>query len=408
MAIQQSETSRIQMILRRIFLFFLAALIFCSCGKDDVPTPVKPTAHTFLLYMPGRDLLKYYNENIEGIERAVNANIPGNGRILVCYQPVSYDEATLFEIYYNPKQRKSVRKELKVYTNFQAGEVASVQQVFADVQQYASAESYGLTIGCHGLGWVPTGSPLPRSHMKQPEMDGILKTRSTRYFGDRDHELNIGQLAEAVAGLPYRFDYLIFDDCFMANIETLYDLRNSFDYIIGSPCEIIATGFPYDRTIPCLFANEGPDLVRVCYEFWDFYNSQSGQSRSGCISLAVMSELDALADVVAEIHAGQPASYDPSELQYYERYTSHVFYDLGDYINKICTDRTLYERFEQQLAQAFPEKARLHTPSFYSRFYGGGLTPITFYSGVTTSEPSLQFTDQHKETSWYRRTHRLE
>ncbi len=151
----------------------------------------------------------------------------------------------MFEIVYDARQRKCVRKELKIYENFHADETASVQEMFADMQLLAPADSYGLAIGCHGFGWIPKDAPLPQGrYVPERPLPGALITRSTRFFGDSGHLMDIAQLADAVAGLSYRFDYLIFDGCFMSNIETLYDLRHSFDYIISSPCEIMGAGFP--------------------------------------------------------------------------------------------------------------------------------------------------------------------
>lgn len=416
MAIQQSETSRIQMIIRRFWGLLLAlTFIFTSCDKDDIPEPSGPAKHTLLLYMPGRDLLQFYEGNISGLEKAVEAGTTRNGRghIMVCYQPDSYDRATLLEIRYDTKQRKAVRKELKIYENFRAENTASVQELFADVQQAAPAESYGLAIGCHGFGWVPVGSVMPKSaySMERPYPEALITRTTTRYFGDSGHEIEISQLADAVAELPYRFDYLIFDDCFMANIETLYDLRHSFDYVVASPCEIMGAGFPYDRTTPYLFSSDQPDLAAVCHAFWYFYDQDwdtiHPNCRSGCISLAVMDELEALAAIVAEIHAGPTQEYDINTLQYYEGMITHVFYDLGDYVRAICTNEALSTRFEEQLNRAFPPTSRLHTPSFYSK-WDICMIPVKSYSGVTTSEPSKLYTNQHKATSWYRRTHGLE
>jgi len=396
------------MMPRRLYGLLLTALLFfTACSKDEIPEPSGPVGHTMLLYMPGRDLLikGYYEQNIEGVERAVAAGATRNGRMLVCYQPESHDRATLLEINYDARQQKAVRKVLKTYEAFRAETTASVQELFADVQRFASTKSYGLVIGCHGLGWVPAGTPLPRSYQPERPLPGALVTRATRFFGDSGHQLNIAQLADAVAGLPFRFDYLIFDDCFMANIETLYDLRRSFDYIIASPCEILAAGFPYDRVVPRLFASDGPDLSGTCREFWNFYTSYS--TPSGCISLAVMSELDALAAAVAEIHAGPTRAYDVDKLQYYEGMSTHLFYDLDDYIRAICADDNRYTRFKEQLNRTFPENCRLYTPSFYSA-YNGVMNDIKTYSGVTTSEPSQLYTDQHKETAWYKVTHAVQ
>ncbi|MDE5815711.1 MAG: clostripain family protease, partial [Alistipes sp.] len=309
--------------------------------------------------MFGRSLLAYYEKNIAGIERAVNSEIPGDGRILVCYQPESYGKATLLEVFYDVEKQQCVREQLKTYDEFRADDAACVRRMFADIYDEAPAESYGLALGCHGFGWVPVGSVLQKSaySMEHPRPGALMTRNSTRFLGDTGHLIDIAQLAEAVTGLPYRFDYLIFDDCFMANIETLYDLRQVFDYIIASPCEVMAVGFPYDRTVPYLFASETPDLPRVCREFWNFYendwNTVPNNAQSGCISLAVTKELDALAETVAAIHAAPTNSYDAAELQSYEGLTSHVFYDLDDYIRSICSDPALYDYFEEQLARAF-------------------------------------------------------
>ena len=57
---------------------------------------------TLLLYMPGRSLIDYYERNIEGVSAAVTNQIPGDGRILVCYQPEKHSSAVLQEIRHDP------------------------------------------------------------------------------------------------------------------------------------------------------------------------------------------------------------------------------------------------------------------------------------------------------------------
>ena len=421
MAIQQSETARLQ-IIRPLCCLLLAAALLVGCSKTELPEPQPqpdaPARHTVLLYMPGQSLLRFYRSNIQHFEDAVTAGLTENGRVLVCYQPESYDKATLLEIRYDSQQQTSVTETLKIYEHFRAENPASVDELFRDVAQLAPAESYGLIIGSHGAGWIPDGVGLslaPREIATQPA--GAIVTRGggttdaeefTRTFGDSGHVLETTELAKIVQGLPYRFDYLIFDACFMANIEMLYDLRDAFDYVIASPCEIIGYGFPYDRLAPCLFSGSTPDLASVCYEFWYFYmydwDTVSNNAQSGCISLAVMDELEALAACVADILAGPLRDYDLAELQYFEGLSSHMFYDLAQYIRAICDDDIRYARFEEQLARAFPVSERLHTPSYYS-VYNYRMNPVEHYSGVTTSAPALRYQELCQKTGWYQRTH---
>lgn len=371
---------------------------------------------TLLLYMPGRSLASYFEQNIEGIRRAVDADTPGDGRIFVCWQPANQRTAELFELYYDPNSASCATREVKAYTEFNAGDPESVHTLFAELADEAPALSYGLIIGCHGKAWVPASAGTLARGALQPS-DGAKEywqpapgAYPTRSFGDSGYEMDITELADALAALPYRFDFLLFDDCFMANIETLYDLRASVDHVIASPCEIMADGFPYDRIIPQMFTDEGRshDLGAVCYEFWNLYQNDYASTiyrmQSGCITLAVMSEIDRLADVMRRINRTPAAEYDPNTLQTYEGLSPHLFYDMGQYVSVRCSDAALLDEFAECFDAAFPPESRLHTDGFYSA-YNNRMNPITHYSGITISEPSTKFTEENRATNWYHATH---
>jgi len=373
-------------------------------------------AQTLLLYMPGRSLASYFEQNIEGIRRAVDADTPGDGRIFVCWQPANQRTAELFELYYDSNSASCATREVKTYTEFNAGDPESVHTLFAELADEAPALSYGLIIGCHGKAWVPASAGTLARGALRPS-DGAKEywqpapgAYPTRSFGDSGYEMDITELADALAALPYRFDFLLFDDCFMANIETLYDLRASVDYVIASPCEIMADGFPYDRIIPQMFTDEGRshDLGAVCYEFWNLYQNDYASTiyrmQSGCITLAVMSEIDRLADVMRRINRTPAAEYDPNTLQTYEGLSPHLFYDMGQYVSVRCSDAALLDEFAECFDAAFPPESRLHTDGFYSA-YNNRMNPITHYSGITISEPSTKFTEENRATNWYRATH---
>lgn len=375
----------------------------------------KDASQTMLLYMPGQQLLSYYEKNIEGIRKAVDAGMPGDGRILVCYQPVA-DRAKLLEISYDPVRQRCISEEIAVYDPFRADDPAAVEKLFADVADIAPARRYGVVIGCHGKAWIPAGSSITAFGRRPGEspadawtpMPGALQTRA---FGDPRRELDITQLAAALDAQSYRVDWLIFDACFMANIETLYDLRHAVDRIVGAPCEVMGAGFPYDRIMPRLFADNGTtcDLRGACYEFWNFYendwNSVQRNAQSGCLSLAVAAELDALADIVRRINDLPLKAYKPEDLQIYEGLSSHIFYDLGHYVETVCPDAALLSAFDEQMEKAFPIAYRFRTAAFYSA-YNAQMNPITHYSGVSVSEPSTRQVDANRNTAWYLKTHK--
>lgn len=394
-------------------LWLLAAATLAACSKEEPGyNPPALADRTVLLYMPGQSLSTYYKNNIQGIRTAVTGRALGKGRMLVCWQPDDQTSAVMQEIYYDRNKRCSEAKTLKTYDDFDAGDPAAVQQLFADAAELAPARNYGLIIGCHGKAWIPaSGGVLPRSMLPA---DDVWTTapgaKQTRSFGDTGYELDITELAAALEAQRFRFDYLIFDDCFMANIETLYDLRSVIGYIVASPCEVMGDGFPYDRIVPHLFET-GPvadRLAETCREFWNLYENEyqstTWKEQSGCISLAVTSQLDALAEVMRRINEKGKQPFELSQLQYYEGLMTHLFYDLGHYVELSCGDPALVKEFTTQLDRAFPPESRLCTKQFYSQ-YNNGSNPVHFYTGVSVSEPSTKYVAENRMTNWYRDTH---
>lgn len=371
---------------------------------------------TVLLYMPGENLLRFYRQNIDGICRAVSADVPGDGRMLICWQPQNEGKATLEEICYDTGTRSSRIVTLKEYETFSAKSPADVATMLSDVEIWAPAGRYGLIIGCHGKAWVPRTAGNLSMNALRPNREedlwipapGALPTRS---FGDSGNELEIPELAEVLEAQSIRFDYLIFDACFMANIETLYDLRHAVDYVVASPCEIMAAGFPYERITPHLFtdATIRTSLEASCREFWEFYeydwDTISGNEQSGCISLAVMSEIDALVPLMRDIKQAPQQSFDLNTLQSYEGFNNHLFFDLEQYVKESCADQGMIDAFNAQLEKAFPPACRLYTAQFYSEF-NHRLNPVSYYSGVTVSEPSKNSkAPDNIQTAWYQATH---
>lgn len=406
------------MRLLRHTLCLLTLATLAACSKEEPGyNPPALADRTVLLYMPGQSLSAYYKNNIQGIHTAVTDRALGNGRMLVCWQPEKQTSAVMLEIYYDRNKRRSETKTLKTYDNFNAGSAADVQRIFADAAELAPAQNYGLIIGCHGKAWIPaSGGVLPYSLRSAEPDDDVWTTapgaKTTRSFGDTGYELDITELASAIETQSFRFDYLIFDDCFMANIETLYDLRRAVDYIVASPCEVMGDGFPYDRIVPHLFEGNGvlSSLEKACWEFWNLYEndwrSTIAYEQSGCISLAVTAQLDALAKEMRRVTESGKQAFDIDALQYYKGNVTKLFYDLEHYVTLCCNDQGVVDDFKARMELAFPVSSRHHTASFYSA-YDRRNHSVNYYSGVSVSEPepSPRYAAENRQTNWYRDTH---
>ena len=372
-------------------------------------------SQTILLYMPGKQLLKDYNRNIKQCVEAVSNGCLGKGRIVICYQPDNEQSALVKELSYNKKTSTCDVKTIHQIADFHAESPRSVKDLFEFVAEYAPAKRYGLIIGSHGKAWIPASKSL-RSIMSFGVISeeefwrphpSALKTRS---FGDPKHELEVGQFSEVLSQLTFRFDFLIFDACFMSNIETLYDLRKHFDYIVASPCEIMAAGFPYNRILPHLYAQEDPRkfLAAACHTYWDFYQNHweevSKNAQSGCIALTQTNQIEALAAVMRQINPRMKKVADKDSVQVYEGLSTHVFYDMGHYVVQYGGDQTDIDRFNEQMDRCFPKDGRFHTDQFYSGA-NGKMNDIVYYSGVSFSELSDRYPELNQQTAWYRATH---
>ncbi|MFI3303454.1 MAG: clostripain-related cysteine peptidase [Rikenellaceae bacterium] len=402
----------------RRFLYIIVALstLVASCSKEE-EGDLYSASQTTLMYFMGTHLKSYYNSNISDIEEAiVNGALGKNGAFYYCL-PDTSGGATLYQVIKSGNECESI--EIKNYETFESISRGSITMVIEEVKSVANLpedeplHQMNLIIGSHGMGWVltdeddTTSSQLvagkkSTTNIDVEEFQSYLSNQDvvTRYLGlsnttttgANEGWMNIEDFRLAIEDSNTRFGYIIFDACLMSSIEVYYRLRNCSDYIVASPCEIMGKGFPYDSVVPFLFTNDGEnyDLVGVCEAYYNYYAYSTEVSKnSGAIAMCVTSELKKLALIVGGLHLREATSSELANIQCYERYTNHLFFDLGEYITTFGDgDTEALAIFEEQFDLAFPEECRLHTPTFYSNLGGSGTSDINYYSGVTTSEPS--------------------
>lgn len=206
--------------------------------------------------------------------------------------------------------------------------------------------------------------------------------------------------AEALTQAGLYMDYILFDDCYMSSVEVAYDLRHVTDYLIGSTSEIMAYGFPYALAGEYMLGEV--DYEGICNAFHGFYSTY--EYPYGTIGVTCCAELDDLADVMRRINSA--CTFDTSrvdELQRLDGYSPALFFDMGDYVRHLCTDTALLDEFERQLARTVPWHR--HTDYYYSMT--NGKNPIHTFSGITTSDPSIdpEIMIDRQQTAWYQATH---
>lgn len=423
-------------VLRQLtILISLSMLIFAqACDPDDGDdTPEQPkTPHTLIYYFVGTDLSYYFKKNIEAAGKALATltepeaeltNLENKPRVL-CFLQKNKATAEIIEIEY-----ANGLYEQKVISTHDVPTVMTSTQMGAYIKEMidlAPSASYGLVMGGHSRGWTLIDSPdfysiIADQGIGRPQIrrywERDPEALVTRFFGEgypffssyqegASNFFDITDIASALSSTGVKFEYAIYDACFMANIESLYDLRNNSKYAIASVSEVLGNGFPYDKIIPHLMKSGGTshDLEAVCYEFNNYYRINAGYS--GSVSLVDCAEMEALAAATKRVNTGITNEVDNDNLQYYDGLRPHLFFDFGQYMNALCADDATRTAFQQQLDKTVICKYTLN--AFYTGLKpnrGTHLIDTEAYSGLTTSQPSEMYRTEYATTAWYKATH---
>ena len=379
------------MHIRFLFCALAMALTLFSCKKaetEEIVVVKRPK--TVLLYMVANNNLSYDAEN--SISRLQNGYIPAEEGNLLVYKHCAGMDPVLLHIKKGEEGTVAADTAYRFPPRVSATKSALTQALNV-TQALFPADSYGLILWSHGTGWIP---PLASSSSAAQEVSGSAPQRT---FGlDGKVELEIRDLAQAI---PYKLSFMLMDACFMGGIETAYEVKDSVDYYIGSPAEILTESFPYHKIMQHIFKST-PDYAAVCREYYDYYNAKSGSERSATVALMDCSKLAEVAEVAKRVfdqYGERIASLDLSLLQpYFRGSSSKYFYDLKDLVDAIA-DASLSAEFAAALERAVPYKAA--TPYFIE-------LPIRSFCGVSTYVPGnpadTKLADYYKQYKWNQAT----
>ena len=372
-------------------------------------------SQTIIVHFIGTALQSYFNHNISKMLEALDSNIQGDAQIMAITTD-STNKGTLYELRYDKTLGKAVKekvKELKLPTPY---DYSVLRQNIGAALAFAPAEKYALVIGSHGLGWIPVENypdNISRHLAQLGEKTTEIWKRNenaemTRHLGDNSQtRYDVNEIARAIRENNIELEYILFDACFMGNVESAYDLRHITKYIVGSPCEVMGYGFPYARVMKHMLSNGGTsyNLDKLCSEYVNYYKTEA-TTPSACVAVTTTSELEELAKAMKEVFkAEEKAGFSLDEVQYYEGLSPHVFYDLGHIVELSCADAEVAAKFKAQLDKTVT--SRYHTDRFYSAYSNGSsyYHNINYYSGITTSYKCKTYEYDWKNTEWYQATH---
>ena len=374
----------------------LLFLSLSSCSKDDDGHKVlRHYTNTVFVYMPwtgseyssNGSLTSAFEQNIRDIKSAIyNGEGAKETRTIVFFADGA-KSGRLFEI-------NDDSTETTIRANISNGAMTTedeLKTLLNEVYSYSPTSKYSIIIGSHGDGWLPKG----------------VSPRYSRSFGGQSATMrtDITTLAEAInSSAIKKMQYICFDDCYMANMETVYALRNAANWLIASTSEVMDAGMPYARIWKYLSMTD-VDYSSIVSGFGNFYSSYS--SPYGALSAIDCSKAEQMASLMRELNQKYDSySVVPDKLQALDGYSPHVYYDMGSYINERTEcDTTDNRQIYEELKEIVPYK--FTTPQLYTMYNNGYTFVVRQFSGIAISDPSFnaRIADSKKETEWWKATH---
>ena len=417
-------------MIKKLFTLFICmislAMTFTSCSEEAFDTD-SVNKQTILVFYPwtgsksSTGLLGYLQNNIDSIcDGIIDRKGLNNSRVLV-FLSNKYNHSTLYDLQYNATTKSVDRVPLKEYEGASYASAEGIADIMNEVKTQASALNYALIVGVHGCGWTYASDWSRYPYYARPSVtrpsdnnfSGIQfgpdpNAPLTRFFGSvslAENAMDISTLAEGIRESGLKMQYILFDACYMSNIETAYELKDVTNYMIASGSEIMAAGLPY-RSMWSYLNSATPNYSGIVSTSVNFYKNNS--SAPFCNLAAIdCRQVEKLAGVMKDINAENQlqASVNLDSIQHLDGFRPNLFYDLETYVDSLRPSGYLLDQFKSQLKLTI--KASDHTDEAYTCIYSSDSFKIKNYCGITISDPSQHSVaiKGREKTGWWKATH---
>ena len=416
-------------MIKKLFTLFICtislAMTFTGCSEEAFDTD-SVNKQTILVFYPwtgsksNTGLLGYLQNNIDSIcDGIIDRKGLNNSRVLV-FLSDKYNHSTLYDLQYNATTKSVDRVPLKEYEGASYASAEGIADIMNEVKTQADALNYALIVGVHGCGWTYASDWSRYPYYARPSVtrprdnnfSGIQfgpdpNAPLTRFFGSvslAENAMDISTLAEGIRESGLKMQYILFDACYMSNIETAYELKDVTNYMIASGSEIMAAGLPY-RSMWSYLNSSTPNYSSIVSTSVNFYKNSSAPF---CNLAAIdCRQVEKLAGVMKDINAEYQlsASVNLDSIQHLDGFRPNLFYDLETYVDSLHPSGYLLDQFKSQLKLTI--KASDHTDEAYTCIYSSESFKIKNYCGITISDPSQHSVaiKGREKTGWWKATH---
>ena len=424
--------------MKQLFYMLCVMGALVACSKDDdtidrVPTFTKSTQstqsiqsnqsplsteRTVIVYMAGENTLSA-NVDANLKEMKEGSKRLGQGDCLLVY----VDKSKSSELPWMARIREGVVTDSVSLADMgisTKNEYASDPQVMENVLKYAvrrypATRDYGLVLWGHSTGWLI--HPDSVAHTRAFGVDNGINSATS----DAGKWMNVPTLARVLKKIPH-MKFIFADCCMFMCLESLYELRDVADYIIGSPAEVPQEGAPYQTVVPAMFDRDNFATKIVD----NYYAQKNGPNQNLDLPLTVVktSEMESLAkatrtalQAVKDYHGTEYEDlkgliyYNYNDMRAFYKPENSIFHDAGDFM-RAKAPKAAYKEWKQALDRAVVKtthSAQWYTAFKWDVFYGNNFTVTPErQSGVSMYIPQPTNSGHHatyqndlKKLAWY-------
>lgn len=343
-----------------------------GCNDDDNNEHPAVVDRVLLVYLGGDNNLS--GESYDKFEVIRRGWKPTAGSRILVYHDATDATPLLLEI---------GGQTIEQYEPENSADPAVFRRVIAKAKSLYPQARFNLLVFSHASGWLPQGA------YSDPRLCSIIT--------DNKHEMELKDFAAAIPN--GMFGCIFFETCFMAGIETAYELKDKTRYIAASSAEILSPGFTalYEKHVYSLLNDDPREFIRAAFSYFD---NQAGYMRSATFSVTDTQQLDALAAYV-KAHCDLAKEVPIDEIQYFDRYNSRLFCDFGDYYSRLLETDQQKQQQQSLIDACVVWKA---STSDFMLQYGG--FDIEKHSGLTAyirQDRYPKLNNSYTALSWYKR-----
>lgn len=303
----------------------LVCVVFIVCIVSscvDVNDKNNTQMSILCYFVADNDLDEYSNEVLNSILRGlkrceIGAEVflyyDGQLKSPVLYHCLKYDD------------NNYGAKIVKEYDEMNSLSPNNMLNILNEMKKLSHGDRYGLIFYSHANGW------LPSELLEKTKSIGLDFNQSMDLIDFKNVLSNIAPL-----------EFLLLDACYMSGVETLYSLRNVCNYIIASPSEVYAIGFPYEDIMSLLFTNKLEHYkiaAQKYYENFTLIDDTALIFPSATIALVDCRKMSNIASLFSKLTQLDTIPYN--SIQSYDGRERSFYYDFSDYVKHSYKNDTI-------------------------------------------------------------------